>query len=171
MGLAISISKHLFIFHSFVAWWGLGSTWACTSTWFSISCFQNREATHQSVVYGHQCSRIIEFSTVVWSWEYSNELSTAEEFIAILDDLVRSTNQIDVILLQELLDNSFTKCIADASIVFSPTALGLLWIRPKQVAQEAILRNFCWPSDLLQLCHGDELWWKATMHAEYLVIN
>ena len=71
---------------------------------------------------------------------------------------MRSANQINVVFLQELLDDRLSECVADTSVIFSPAALGLLWIRPKQIAQEAILGNFCWSRNLLQLRHGDELW-------------
>jgi len=65
---------------------------------------------------------------VIWRAEDSDELSTAEELIAIFDDLVSSAYQIDVVLLQELLDHGFAESVANASVVLSPTDLALLWI-------------------------------------------
>ena len=68
-----------------------------------------------------------------------------------------SANEIDVIFLQELLDHCLTESIGDATIVFTPTALTLLRIRPKQVAKKTVFGYLGWPSDLLELGNSDEL--------------
>ena len=172
--IKISSSILVTIFSLFLlslAWRSLGSSWASTTATLSVGCFQNWEAAHQCVVDRHQGTRIIEFSTVVWCWKYSDELSTAEELIAVLNHLMCSANQIDVIFLQELLNDGFAKCIANASIILSPAALGLFRIRPKQVAQKAVLRYFSRSCNLLQLCYSDEFRGESTMHAKDLVID
>jgi hypothetical protein len=61
-------------------------------------------------------------------------LAAAEEVIAIFNDLMRPADQVDIILLEERLDNGFTKSVAHTSVVLAPAGLAFLGVRPKQVA-------------------------------------
>lgn len=82
-----------------------------------------------------------------------------------------STDEIDVVLLEELLDDGLTEGVRDAAIVLSPARLALLRVGPYQVAQQAILRHFGRPGDLLQLSDSDELGAQSAVHAEDFVID
>ena len=84
-------------------------------------------------------------------------MASTEELITIFYYLMGSADEIDVIFLQELLDYCLTEGVGDATIVFTPAALTLLRIRPKQVAKKTIFGYLGWPSDLLELGNGDEL--------------
>ena len=84
---------------------------------------------------------------------------------------MRSANEVDVIFLEELLDDSLAKCVRDTAVVLSPARLSFLWIGPKQVAEEAIFGHFCWPCDLLELGHGDELGAQTAVHADNFVVD
>jgi len=53
-----------------------------TSPWL-----QNLKWAEQTRINPHKCTCIVELSTVVWCWEYGNQLSVCEEFIAILNNL------------------------------------------------------------------------------------
>ena len=133
--------------------------------------FQDREAAHQSIVNRHQGSRVVKFTAVVRRAEDSHELSITEELISIFDDLMRSANQINIIFLKEALNYGLSKCVRDTAIIFSPAGLALLGVTPKQIAEEAVLRNLCGSSDLLELRNGDELGGKATVHAQDFIVN
>lgn len=66
-----------------------------------------------------------------------------------------TTDEVDVILLQETLNHGFSKRVADTAIVLAPAALTLFGVGPKQVAEKTILRHLSGPRDLLQLGHSD----------------
>ena len=52
---------------------------------------------------------------------------------------MRSANQVDIILFEELLDDNFTESVADTTIVVTPRGLALLWVGPEEIAEEAVL--------------------------------
>lgn len=155
-----------------MAWWRLRSACAgCTCTRLCFGGFQDGEAAHERIINRHEGARIIEFSTVVGSREHRDQLPSTEELVSVLDNLVGSTNKVNVILLQELFNHGLSERIADTSIIFSPAALGFLGVRPQQVAQKTILRHLSGSRNLLQLGHGDELGRKTSMHAKNLVVD
>ena len=82
-----------------------------------------------------------------------------------------STDEIDVVLLQELLDDGLTESVRDAAIILSPARLALLRVGPHQVAEQAVLWHLGRPGDLLQLGDGDELGAESTMHAQDFVVD
>lgn len=51
--------------------------------------------------------------------------------------LMRTTDKVEIMLLQESCDNIWTKCERDTTIILAPTLNILLWIRPKQITQQA----------------------------------
>ena len=132
---------------------------------------QDRETAHERVINGHQGAAVVELSTIVRRAKDRAELTAAEELIAIFDDLMRSANKIYIVFLKELLDDSLAKCVRDTAVVLSPARLSFLWIGPKQVAEEAIFGHFCWPCDLLELGHGDELGAQTAVHADNFVVD
>ena len=82
-----------------------------------------------------------------------------------------SADEIDIVLLQELLYHGFTECVADASIIFTPTALRLLGVRPEKVAEKTIFGYFSWSGDLLELRNSHELRGEPSMHTKDLVVD
>jgi len=98
-------------------------------------------------------------------------LAAAEEFVAVLYDLVGSTDQINIILLQERLDHGLSEGVGHSTIVFAPARLSLLGIGPEKVAKKTVFRHLGRPSDPLQLCDGHELWGQAAVHTEDLVVD
>lgn len=48
---------------------------------------------------------IVEFTTIVWSWEQRHQLSFRKELVTIFDDLMRSAYQIKVVSSQKLTNN------------------------------------------------------------------
>ena len=70
---------------------------------------------------------------------------------------MRSTNQIDIIFLEETFDDSLAECVADATVILAPTTLAFFGVGPEQVTEEATFRHLSWPRDLLQLYNRDQL--------------
>lgn len=63
--------------------------------------FENLERAQESLVDAHHGPRIVKFTTVIWRREKSDELPLCKELVSIFDDLVRSANQVHVVLLEE----------------------------------------------------------------------
>ena len=51
--------------------------------------------------------------------------------------LVGSTDEIQIMTVEELADHVSAKGEGDAAVVFSPALDVLVWVRPQQIAQEA----------------------------------
>jgi hypothetical protein len=71
---------------------------------------------------------------------------------------MRSTDQINVVLLVEGGDNLLTKSKADSSVIFSPSLDVLIRIRPKEITQETGIRDIGRSHDPLDLFKGAQLW-------------
>lgn len=52
-----------------------------------------------------QFTCIIEFTTVIWSWEQRYQLSLGKEFISIFYNLMSSAYQIEIVFLKEFIYN------------------------------------------------------------------
>lgn len=68
------------------------------------------ERTQQTLVDAHHSTSIIKLSTVVGSAEEGHELALREEFVAIFNDLMRSANEIHVVLLKEARNDIRSEC-------------------------------------------------------------
>lgn len=58
---------------------------------------QNLETAHESLIDGHQSTGVVEFTAVVYGTENSDELSVSKEFVAIINDLMSSANQVNIV--------------------------------------------------------------------------
>lgn len=98
--------------------------------------FSYLEGTKQVFVDGHKCSGIIEFSAIIRSGKYRDELPFREELVAVFDDLMSPADEVEIVLLEELGDHIGPKSIRHTPVVQAPTELILVRIRPKQIAQK-----------------------------------
>ena len=55
------------------------------------------ETTDQIFADGHERSSIVKFSAICWCTEDRYELATSEKFVAIINNLVGSTNEIQIV--------------------------------------------------------------------------
>jgi len=60
---------------------------------------------------------IIKLSTVVRSWKYCHHLSLCKEFISIFNNLMSSTNKVNVIVLKEFSTDIRSKYIWNTSFI------------------------------------------------------
>ena len=99
-------------------------------------------------------------------------MSISKKLISILDHLMCSTNEIQILLLQERVDDILSEDVAHASVIQSPTRRQLvLRIGPENVAQKAIVGNDAGTLDLLDLGQRSEVWRQSTMHADDAIID
>ena len=102
---------------------------------------QNLERAEQALIDAHHSACVVEFAAVVRCREERNELPLGEELVPIFDDLVRTADQIHVVLLQKAGHDIRPECERDTAIVFAPPSDVLVWVRPQQVAQQTAVRN------------------------------
>ena len=84
------------------------------------------------------------------------------------------TNEINVILLVEILHDYLSECITNTSIIFTPVndiLFRISWVTPKKITEKTTVWHVSWSEDLVDLLKVIELWWEATMNAEYFVVN
>jgi hypothetical protein len=61
----------------------------------------NLERAKQALVDAHHSTRVVEFAAVVRRAEQSHKLPLGEELVAVLDDLMRTADQVHVVFLKE----------------------------------------------------------------------
>ena len=96
-----------------------------------VTALQNLERAHQAVIHRHQCPRVIKFAAVIGRAKHCDQRAATEKLISVFYHLVRPTDQIDVIFLEEALDDRLAKSIADASVIFAPAGLSFLGVGPQ----------------------------------------
>ena len=104
---------------------------------FLVQRLEDLERADEILVDGHHRSRVVEFSAVIRSGEYGDELSVAEELVAIFDDLVCSADEVEVVLSEEGLEDVRAEDERDASLVVRPLLDFFVRVGPEQVAQQA----------------------------------
>jgi len=73
--------------------------------------------------------------------------------------------------LAEGLHYLLAKGEADPSIILAPALYIFVGIGPQEIAEEACVWDVCGSHDSLDLIERAQLWAKAAMHAEDLLIN
>lgn len=96
-----------------------------------------KEAGDHVLIHFHDDSHVVEV-TVVCGCEDCYELATRKELVTILLDLMCTTDQIQIILLVEVLDDYLAKGVRHTSVILSPINyifFRIGWVGPEQVAQ------------------------------------
>lgn len=62
--------------------------------------------------------------------------------------------KIKVVFVKEFGHNFGTKGEGHTAVILSPAHGLLVRVRPQQVAQQALVRDVCWPHDAANLFHG-----------------
>eukprot|EP00971_Amphidinium_carterae_P305624 6073618-Amphidinium_carterae.1 len=75
--------------------------------------------------------------TIVWRREDGDKSSTGKEFVAILHNLVCPAYEIQVVLPAEALHYAGAKGEGYPSVIVTPSARFLEWVRPQEIAQQA----------------------------------
>lgn len=122
--------------------WMNSITFSCLSQ--SLLLFgglQNLERAHESVINTHHRSSIVKFTAIVGSTKYRHQLSAREKLIAILNNLMRSADQIQVVSSQKLGHNIFTEGERYSAVVFAPSHDVLVRISPQKITKKTSVRN------------------------------
>lgn len=86
-------------------------------------------------------------------------------------NLMCTTNQVQLVSIQELGDDINAKSEANATIVFAPALYILVGITPQQVAEQPGVGHICGTHQATDLLHALQIGTEATMATEDLLIN
>jgi hypothetical protein len=136
-----------------------------------VRWLQDLEAAHERLIDAHHGARVVEFAAVVRRRKERNQLPLAEKLVAILDYLMGSADQINVVAVRELGYDIFSKGEGNATVVLAPIVDVLVGVRPKEVAQEASVGDVGGPHDVLNRVDFVELRGEPAVHAENLVVD
>lgn len=84
------------------------------------------------------CSFIVELAAVVWSWKYRQKLAIgAIELISIFYNLMSSTDHVQIIFGEKILNDRLSKCYTYSTIILFVCLLMNVstGVRPKDVCQ------------------------------------
>jgi hypothetical protein len=132
---------------------------------------QDLEGAHQIRINRHDSTRVVELVAVVRRAEDGDQLALREELVAILDDLMRAANQVEVMLAQELLDDVGTEGEGHTSVVLAPSDETFFGVGPQEIANEAGVGDIARTDNLLHLLHDGQFRRQATVAAENLVVD
>ena len=134
--------------------------------------FEGDELAHELAVDVHDCSVIVEVSAIILGTENGDKLLVfSEEAVTIFHDLVATTDQIEVMLPQELLQLRSTEYVAAATFVLLPISHIFIRVIPQQISHQALVRNVRWLWYLLDLIEAAHMHRYTTMHAHNLLVN
>ena len=97
---------------------------------------EDLERAHQRVVHTHHRTRVVELAAVVGRTEDRDQLALGEEFVTVLDDLVRAADEVEVVSAQELSHHVLAKGEGHTTVVLSPAHDVFVGVGPQQVAQQ-----------------------------------
>lgn len=90
---------------------------------------------HKSLVDTHHSTSIVEFTTIVGRREKSDQLTFGKELVAVLDDLMGATYQVEVVFVKKLGHHFDAERERHASIVLAPASDVLVRVGPEQIAE------------------------------------
>ena len=138
---------------------------------FFLSGLEDLERTHQSVIDTHHSTSIVKLSTVVGSREDGDELSLGEELISVLDNLMGTTHEIQVVFVEELGHNIVSKGERHSAVVLTPPIDVLLGVTPEEITQDTRVGDISRAHDAADLLHGVVFGRKSSVHAKDLLVN
>ena len=86
------------------------------------------------------------------------------------DELMSASDRFESILLDELVRNVLSECVASASWRDAPTC-AVIGVRPKQVAHGSLVWNLHHTIDAFDLVKGVQRWRKTAVQTEDLVFD
>ena len=123
------------------------------------------EGARQIFLDAHHGSAVVELSTVVRRREDCDELLLGEELIAVLNDLMSATDEIQLVFPQKRKDDLLTEDIADSSFGLAPHFDRGFGVGPQKVAQQSGVGNVGGPSNGVNLINSDQFRRQSSVHA------
>merc|ERR1719229_400622 len=133
--------------------------------------FENLETAHECLVNAHHCPGVIELSEVIRSGEEGDQLTSGKEFVTILNDLVGSADQVEVVLVEEFRHDVRSEGVGHTPVVLTPTGNVLVGVGPQKVAKEARVGDVGRPHDPTNLLKRFKLGGKPSVHAEDFFVH
>ena len=143
----------------------------CAKVLSLICWFEDLKAAHESLVHGHHRTGVVKLAAVIWRTKQCYKLATLEEFVAVLDDLMRSADQIDVVLLIELAHDVLSESETNATVIITVVFNSSLRVGPQQVTEETRVGHISRTHNILDLVQVLELGTQTTVHAEDLLVD
>ena len=128
------------------------------------------EFAAQRFVDVHDRGIVIELTAIIRRREHSDEIPICEKFKALLDDLMRATNQINLVLLAELLDDGLAEDVGDAALVVGPCRY-IIGISPEQVAQKSLIGRVLRLLNIINLGQMVQIRRETAVHAQNTLVN
>lgn len=111
-------------------------TFPCLCDPLFLFCrFEYLERAHESIVYTHHSTRIIELATIVRRTKNGHKLSARKKLVTVLHHLVSPADQVQVVSAQEVRHHVFSEGERHPPVVLAPPHNVLVRVRPQQVAQ------------------------------------
>lgn len=114
----------------------------------------------------HCCSRIVKLSAVVRRRENGDHLLGGEELVAVLNDLMCTSNQVDVKSRANVSNNILSKDIRDSTSICLPSLHPLIRVSPQQVDSDRWIWWILGAWQLAKLIKSLKMWGQTTMHAK-----
>ena len=118
-------------------------TWIVSGTGYILLLLlrwlENLEGAEEALVDAHHGAGIVELAAVVGGAEERDKLALREELVAVLDDLVSAADEVHVVFLQETRDDVRSKGERHTTVILGPPRYILVWIRPKQIAEQTAI--------------------------------
>ena len=97
---------------------------------FLVSRLEDLKAAHKRIIDRHHRSRVVKLAAVVWRTKQCDELPSLEELVPIFDNLMRSADEINVVLAVELADDVLAEGKTNTSVVITKLFHAALGVRP-----------------------------------------
>lgn len=132
---------------------------------------QDLEGAHQSIVDTHHGASVVELTTVVGCREDGDQLSSGKELVTILNHLVGTANQVQIVSAQELSNHIFSKSEGHTSVILTPADNIFIRVRPQQITEQASVRNISRSHNSFYQIHILQLRTQTSMHAQNLLLH
>ena len=128
---------------------------------------QHMQRAQQIAVHAEHRSRVGQHASIIGRGEDGEQSRVREELVPIVHDLVRSTDQIQVELLEEIEHHFLGERVAHAPLVRTPPLrLVALGVRPEQVADQALVGNVVGTLDRGDVGDGANVGRETSVRAE-----
>ncbi len=151
------------------------------------------EGTQQTLVDAHHRTCVVEFTAVVGCAEECDELALRKELVTVFYNLMRTADEVHVMLLQEARHYVWPECEAHTSVVLAPPRDVLIRVGPEEIAEKTAVGNLSSLACVIDACccccgdpslthigrshhapnllHRIEIWAETAMHGKDLLID
>lgn len=105
------------------------------------------EGTQETLVHAHHGACIVKLPAVVRCAEQRDQLPLGEEFVTVLDDLVRAADEIHIVFLKESRDDVGTEGERYTAVIFAPARDVLVGVGPQEIAEKTAIRDLSLSAD------------------------